>query len=134
MVHHLKRGQALRLHAGPDRPCLCCQPVEPESSHERCESGPLPTGDGGRGDRGHPVLPFVQRLGSRTERMGQGEHATYLVLFASSRSNTGGFVRDGKASGHGGKGDSHEMPTPSGRVGWGRGVGARESRAHQDED
>jgi hypothetical protein len=32
--------------------------------------------------------------------MGQGEeHATCLVLFESSRSNTGGFVRDVKASG-----------------------------------
>ena len=134
-MHHLKRGKALRLNAGPDRPCLCCQPVEPASRHERCEEGPRLTGDGGRGGRGPPVLPSVQRLGSRRERRGQGEeHATCRVLCASSRSNTGGVVRDVKASGSGGKGDPNATPTPSGRVGWGRGVCTRASRAHQDED
>ena len=42
----------------------------------------------------------VSILGSRKERKGQGDkHATYSIPFASSRSNTGDFVRDGKASG-----------------------------------
>ncbi len=80
-------------------------------------------------------VPSVQRRGSRRERMGQGEeHAPCLVLLASSRSNTGGFVREEKARGSGGKGAPNDTPTPSWRVGWGRGVGVRESRAHQDED
>jgi hypothetical protein len=73
----------------------------------------MPPGDGGRGGRGYPVLPAVQRLGSRRERMGPGEHATCLGLLESCRSNTGGFVRDGKASGSGGKGDPNDTPTPS---------------------
>jgi len=60
----------------------------------------MPTGDESKGDRDQPVLPSVQNLGSREERQGQGEeHATYVVLLESSRLNTGGFVRDGKASG-----------------------------------
>jgi hypothetical protein len=91
MVNPLKRGKALRVHAGPARPCLGYQPVAPESRHERCEEGPLPTSARGRGGRGQPVLPSVQRLGSRRERMGQGEHATCLVLLESSTANTGGF-------------------------------------------
>ena len=42
----------------------------------------------------------VSILGSRKERMGQGEkHATSIVPFESSMLNTGDFVRDGKASG-----------------------------------
>jgi len=54
----------------------------------------------GHGDRGQPVLPSVPRLGSRTERTGQGdEHATYIVLFESSMRNTGGSSEDAKSSG-----------------------------------
>jgi hypothetical protein len=54
----------------------------------------------GHGDRGQPVLPSVQRLGSRKERTGQGdEHATYLVLLESAMLNTGGSSEDGKSSG-----------------------------------
>ena len=56
--------------------------------------------DGGNGDLGQPVLPKVQRLGSRKERMGQGEkHATYSVLFESSMTNTGDSSGDVKSSG-----------------------------------
>ena len=128
MVHHLKRGKALRLNAGPDRPCLCCQPVEPASRHERCEEGPRPTGDGGRGGRGPPVLPSVQRLGSRRERRGQGEaHATDRVPCASSMVHTGEPARDGKESGE----EAGETRTASSEalqgVRGGRGVGVWES-------
>ena len=45
-----------------------------------------------------PVYP-VPVLGSRRERMGQLEHATYIILFESSILNTGEPERDGKESG-----------------------------------
>ena len=58
------------------------------------------TGDGGKGDRGQPDLPSVQSLGSRKERLGQGDkHATYLVLFESSMRNTGDSLVNVKSSG-----------------------------------
>jgi len=83
----------------------------------------MPTGDGSKGDRGQPVLPSVQSLGSRKERLGQGDaHATSIVRLESSMTNTGGFVRDVKASGQVGKGAPNETPKPSWRVGWGIGV------------
>src|SRR5712692_11650559 len=76
--------------AAPDSPCLRCQPVEPAILDERGEEGPLHTGDGGKGGRGQPVLPSVQRLGSRKARTGPGEqHATSLVPPASSIRNPG---------------------------------------------
>jgi hypothetical protein len=54
----------------------------------------------GHGDRGQPVLPSVQRLGSHKEWTGQGdEHATYIVLSESSMRNTGGSSEDAKSSG-----------------------------------
>ena len=100
MVHHLKRGKALRgtlalTYLVYD---VSQSSLKADTSGESKDQCPPETG--GTGDRGQPVLPSVQRLGSRKERMGQGEkHATCLVLFESSRLNTGDFVRDVKASG-----------------------------------
>src|SRR5712692_2652199 len=46
-----------------------------------------------------------------------------------------GSLREGcQGEWEGGKGDPNETPTPSRRVGWGRVVGARESRVHGDAD
>jgi len=50
------------------------------------------------GGTDEPVYP-VPVLGSRRERMGQLEHATYIILFESSILNTGEPERDGKESG-----------------------------------
>jgi hypothetical protein len=100
MVNPLKRGKALRgTLTLTDRVCYVSQ-----SSQKSYTSGES-TDEGYPGwmcprHRGQPVLPSVQRLGSRRERKGQGEkHATCLVPFESSRLNTGGFGRDVKASG-----------------------------------
>jgi hypothetical protein len=41
----------------------------------------------------------VQSLGSRRERMGQREHATYGMLFESYLQNTGDFLVDEKGDG-----------------------------------
>ena len=41
----------------------------------------------------------VQSLGSRRERMGQQEHATYGILFESYLQNTGDFLVDEKGDG-----------------------------------
>jgi hypothetical protein len=40
-----------------------------------------------------------QSLGSRRERMGQQEHATYGILFESYLQNTGDFLVDEKGDG-----------------------------------
>ena len=87
--------------------------------------------DGGNGDLGQPVLPKVQRLGSRKERTGQGEkHATYSVLFESSMTNTGEPEREVKESGK----EAGETRTESSEalqaVRWGIGVGVWESHMH----
>src|SRR5438874_8061035 len=53
-----------------------------------------------RGDRGQPVLPAVQSLGSRTARTGQGEqHATYSGPCESAMRNTGDASVDAQRSG-----------------------------------
>jgi hypothetical protein len=41
----------------------------------------------------------VDNLGSRRERMGQLEHATYLILFESYNVNTGDLMKNGKEGG-----------------------------------
>ena len=41
----------------------------------------------------------VDNLGSRRERTGQEEHATYIILFASYNGNTGDLRKDAKAGG-----------------------------------
>ena len=62
----------------------------------------------GQAHRGQPDLPAVQRLGSRSERTGQGDaHATCRVLLESSMLHTGDFVRDVKVSGQ----EAREPPT-----------------------
>jgi hypothetical protein len=68
----------------------------------------MPPGAGSKGDSGQPVLPAVHRLGSRQERKGQGEPpATWLVLFAAARLNTGAVVREVQARGQ----EAREPPT-----------------------
>jgi hypothetical protein len=41
----------------------------------------------------------VDNLGSRRERMGQREHATYLIWFESYNVNTGDLMKKGKEGG-----------------------------------
>ena len=41
----------------------------------------------------------VQSLGSRRERMGQREHATYGMLFESYLQNTGAFLVEAQGDG-----------------------------------
>ena len=41
----------------------------------------------------------VNNLGSRKERKGQPEHATYLISFESETANTGALMKDVKESG-----------------------------------
>ena len=41
----------------------------------------------------------VDTLGSRRERTGQEEHATYIILCESDTVNTGDFLKDVKGSG-----------------------------------
>ena len=74
------------------------------------------------------------RLGSRRARTGQPgtRHLTHAVcVFHTAH----GRLREG---GQGewavGKGDPNETPRPARRVGWGIGVGGRESRLPEDED
>jgi hypothetical protein len=66
--------------------------------------GTQATHAGCNGALGHPDVPKGQRLGSRKERKGEGEHATYLVLFASSMRNTGDSSGEVKSSGEGVRG------------------------------
>ena len=100
MVNPLKRGKALR-----ERLTLTYLVYEVSQSSLKADTSAASKDQGhppweGHGDRGQPVLPSVQRLGSRKARMGQGEkHATYLVLFESSMRNTGGSSEDAKSSG-----------------------------------
>jgi len=101
MGHHLKRGKALRGTLPlPDRVCNVSQSSQKAyTSGESTDPGSQ-HGWQGHGHRGQPVLPSVQRLGSRTERMGQGDkHAPCLVPLESSRLNTGSSSRDAKGSG-----------------------------------
>jgi hypothetical protein len=101
MVNHLKRGKALRETLTlTDRVCDVSQ------SSQKSETSAESTDHGsqfvwyGHGYRDEPVLPSVQRLGSRKERMGQREkHATCLVPFESSRLNTGSSSQDVKGGG-----------------------------------
>ena len=46
----------------------------------------------------HLTYP-VDNLGSRRERTGQEEHATYIILFESYIGNTGDLRKDAKAGG-----------------------------------
>ena len=90
MVNHLKRGKALRGTLPLTYLVYDVSQSSPKSdtSAESKDQGQPATV--AAGDRGQPVLPSVQRLGSRKERKGQGEeHATYLVPFESSMLNTG---------------------------------------------
>jgi hypothetical protein len=99
MVNHLKRGKALRgTLTLTDLVCDVSQSsLKSETSAESMDQC-HPNGHG-NGDRGQPVLPSAQRLGSRKERTGQGEeHATYIVSLESYTLNTGSFLRDVKGN------------------------------------
>ena len=81
MVHHLKHGAALRETLTlTDLVCYVSQ-----ASLKSYTSGRVRTRRSRwdcHGNRGRPVVP-VQNLGSREERMGQGEeHATYSLLLS----------------------------------------------------
>ena len=101
MVNHLKRGKALRERL----PLTYLVYEVSQLSLKAYTSGASKDqdhqrGSHGHGHRGQPVLPSVQRLGSRRERKGQGdEHATCIVPFESSMLNTGTLPRNAKASG-----------------------------------
>ena len=108
MVNHLKRGKPYGLTLALTY--LVYQVSQSSlkadtSAASKDQGNPL---WGSHGDRGQPVLPSVQRLGSRKERMGQGDkHATYSVLFESSMRNTGGSSEDAKSSGEVVRGQRH---------------------------
>jgi hypothetical protein len=100
MGNRLKRGQALRGTLTLTHLVVCVSQLSLKSHTSGESKDQCTPADGCTGDRDEPVLPSVQRLGSRKARTGQGEkHATYSVPFASSIVNTGDFVRDVKASG-----------------------------------
>ncbi len=101
MVHHLKRGKALR-----ERLTLTDLVSYVSQSSLKADTSDASKDQGSQlcwyrhGHRGQPVLPSVQRLGSRRERMGQGdEHATCIVPFESSKLNTGSLPSNVKESG-----------------------------------
>ena len=110
MVHHLKRGQALRerltltdlsdMSASRASNPIRAVSVWTQAHHDGC-----------KGDLGQPDLPKVQRLGSRKERTGQGEeHATCIVPSESSMLNTGSFSQDAKGGGQEEGGDPGRNP------------------------
>ena len=72
--------------------------TETLSQHEGSRVNALQRGGSATAARVNLHYP-VQSLGSRRERMGQQEHATYSILFESSTVNTGSFLKDVKGSG-----------------------------------
>src|SRR5688572_33449039 len=85
MVNRLKRGKALRGTLPLTHLVLCVSQWSLKSYTSGESKDQCTPADECTGDREEPVLPSVQRLGSRNERMGQGEkHATYSVPFESS--------------------------------------------------
>lgn len=108
LVHHVKRGTALRGTLPLTHLVFCVSPLSLNAYTSGASKDQGIPVDGWQGDRDAPVFPSVQRLGSRKARTGPGEqHATYGVPFASAMVNTGDVVRDGKASGQ----EAREPPT-----------------------
>jgi hypothetical protein len=97
-VHHLKRGKILR----ETLPLTSLVEEVSQLSLKSYTSGErkdLGQPYGCHGALGQPDIPKGQRLGSRTERKGEGEHATCLVPLESAMLNTGSSSQDGKGSG-----------------------------------
>ena len=104
-MNHLKRGKVLR-----ETLLLTYLVYEVSQTSSKADTSAASKDQGtplweGHGDRSQPVWPFVQRLGSRKERMGQGDaHAPSLVLLESSMRHTGGASEDAKRRGEVGRG------------------------------
>jgi hypothetical protein len=74
------------------------------------------------------------RLGSHKEWMGPLTMRHLHRLACVLHSEHGRLPEGCEGEREVGKGDLNETPRPSGRVGWGRVVGAWESHVPQDED
>ena len=72
--------------------------TETLSEHEGSRVNALQRGGSAAAARVNLHYP-VQSLGSRRERMGQREHATYGILLESYLQNTGDFLVDEKGDG-----------------------------------
>ena len=122
-------------NAAPDRPCLLCQSVEPETIHERSRVGWRPSRVGcALVTEVNLSYPRGKDRGAAQRGRGQESNTPPPACCWSLPGRTGRLREGWEGEWVVGKGAPNETPKPARRVGWGRGVGARESRAHQDED
>ena len=136
MVHHLKRGKALRETLTlTDLVCSVSQ-----SSQQSYTSGEST-------DEGSPVWLDVLAsprstcltLGAQTGEPQRAEGARRATRHLSRSMGVfqaaHGRLREGcQGAWAGGQGDPNDTPRPSRRVGWGIGVCTQESWGHQEED
>ena len=135
MVHHLKRGQALRgTLTLTDLVCDVSQAsLKSYTSGERKD--PCPPAAAGSASQRSTCFTLGLKPGEPPRADGARRGTRHLSRAVCVFQAEHGRLREGwEGEWTGGKGAPNATPTPSRRVGWGLRVGARESRVHQDED